>query len=110
MRRTTTPTHTFECDIDPSTISALNITYAQSFEVCGCTEEDKETKIVLVKTLEDVTIEENTIKVKLTQLETNKFVSDIPVEIQLHAIVGNDSLQSDIFIVPCRRVLNDEVL
>ena len=29
MKRTTTPTHVFNVNIDPSTFTALNITYAQ---------------------------------------------------------------------------------
>lgn len=129
MRRTTTPTHTFQLKIDPQTITNLVLTYAQSFDICGCTEEEyeqsfdydiyeyrgytenaKETKIVLEKHLADFTINENSISVTLTQEETNLFVEDIPVEMQLHVMIGETSLQSDIITVPCRKVLNDEVL
>lgn len=110
MRRTTTPTHTFTLEIDPTTITALNITYAQSYDVCGCTDADTETQIVLVKTLDDVTIDGYDISVKLTQEETNLFTEDTPVKIQLHAMVDEDSLVSDILTIPCREVLNDEVL
>lgn len=110
MRRTTTPTHIFSMDIDPSTITELVITYAQSSDVCGCTQEDQETRIILTKTLSDCVIGENYVSVKLTQEETNLFAEDVAVQIQLHAKVGNDSLMSDIKTTPCRRVLNDEVL
>lgn len=97
-------------DIDPSTITELIITYAQSFDICGCTQEDQETKIVLTKTLQDCEVGENYVSVKLTQEETNLFQPEIMVQIQLHAKIGEDSLMSDIKTIPCRRVLNDEVL
>ncbi len=107
MRRTTTPTHTFTLEIDPNTITALNITYAQGTGKC-CNGKDVE--IILVKTLADCVIEDNAISVTLTQEETNLFTEDLMVEIQIHAVVGESSLMSDIMKVPCRRVLNDEVL
>lgn len=109
MRRTTTPTHTFTLDIDPTTITALNITYAQSGgDTQCCNAVDSE--IILVKTLEDCTIGADNVSITLTQEETNLFTDDLTVEIQLHAMVGDTSFQSDIIKVPCRRVLNDEVL
>lgn len=109
MRRTTTPTHTFTLDIDPTTITALNITYAQSGGSVNCCNA-VDGNIILVKTLDDCTIGEDNVSVTLTQEETNQFTEDLTVEIQLHAMVGETSLVSDIIKVPCRKVLNDEVL
>lgn len=111
MKRTTTPTHIFTCNLDPSTFTALTITYAQHLEECGCTEE-RTSDIILIKNLEDCVIENNSIKLTLSQEETNLFIEEEKVAVQLHAIVGNKekSYQSNIIVFPCRKVLNDEVI
>lgn len=106
MKRTTTPTHTFTVDIDPSTFTALNITYSQ----CDSSFHGGENEIILVKTLEDCTIDGNALSVTLTQEETNLFQGAELVFIQLHAMVGDKSYQSNIVKTICREVLNDEVL
>ena len=106
MKRTTTPTHVFNVDIDPSTFTALNITYAQY----DSNFHGGDNQIILIKTLDDCIINGNTISVTLTQEETNLFQGLKLVYIQLHAIVGIKSYQSNIIKILCREVLNDEVL
>lgn len=106
MKRTTTPTHVFTTNIDPSTFTALNITYAQ----CDTTFHGGKNKIILVKTLEDCVIDNDKVSLTLTQKETNLFQGAEVISIQLHAMVGDKSYQSNIISTICREVLNDEVL
>ena len=111
MRRATTPVHSFTFPIDPENISKLLLTYAQHGE------------IVLNKTKEDFSFEGNVGTVTLTQEETNLF-DDTPdcgefisgtnspmVEIQLRGLTtNNQAIATDIWRVPLRKILNDEVL
>lgn len=99
MRRATTPTHTFELDIDPSLIKEILITYSQN------------NKEVLSKRKKDITFDGNVAVVKLTQEEANLFMMGIDIEIQVRAFTtSGDAPASDIFKEPCERVLNDEVM
>ncbi len=99
MRRATTPTHRFTLDIDPSLISKIRITYAQNGDT------------ILTKNEEDVTLDDNIAEVKLTQEETNLFDFGVNVKIQVRVLTtGGDALASEIFKVPCGRVLDDEVM
>ena len=99
MRRLTTPEHKFTLQIDPSVIGKIRITYAQN------------NAIVLNKEGNDVSIDGNIAKVKLTQEETKKFTADKEVEIQVRVLtLGNDALASDIIKVDVKRVLDDEVM
>lgn len=105
MKRTTTPTHIFTMNIDPSTITALNITYSQYNSL-----DRQEKEIILVKTLNDCTIGTDNVSITLTQEETNLFQGAEVIDIQLHAMVGDKSYQSNIIHTICHEVLNDEVL
>ena len=99
MRRATTPTHEFELEFDATLISKIRITYAQSGD------------IILTKNTEDITIEDNVARVRLTQEETIKFDENKTVEIQIRILtLGNDAPASEIMKVPCLRVLDDEVM
>lgn len=100
MRRATTPTHEFELlDLDPTLISKIRITYAQSG------------KIIVTKNKEDITFEGNVAKVRLTQEETIKFDENKIVKIQIRVLtLGNDAPASEIMKIPCLEVLDDEVM
>ena len=99
MRRLTTPEHKFTLQIDSSIINKIRITYAQ------------DNAIVLTKQDQDVFLDANVAKVKLTQEETKKFVSGKEVEIQVRVItLGGDALASDIIKVDVQKVLDDEVI
>ena len=100
MRRATTPTHTFCFPTEyQGKISKVLVTYSQN----GV--------IVLQKKLDDGVFENNIFKITLTQEETNLFNNFQVVEIQVRALTqDNSAVASDIYEVPCQRVLNDEVL
>lgn len=101
MRRGTTPTHTFTLPIDAAQIDKLRITYVQ-----------KE-KIVLKKTEDDVAIDGNAVRVKLTQAETLQFdeSSGAFVSIQIKVLTtGGDVLASEIFKVHPLQILDEEEL
>lgn len=99
MFRGSTPTHTFQLPIPASSLTKIRITYSQFDHK------------VLEKTEKDVTSEENTIKVTLTQEETLKFKKDKDVRIQLKVLNTLGAvLPSRIFMVPVEDVLNEEVL
>jgi hypothetical protein len=100
MRRLTTPEHTFELDIDVDIIEKIYIDYAQSG------------KILVEKTIEDVTFNENCAIIEMTQEETKKFDAKIPiVDFQIRIIdKARHSIASDILHLSLEDVLNDEVL
>jgi hypothetical protein len=99
MRRGTTPTHTFTLPVDTSNIVKLRIAYAQ----LG--------RVVLTKTEADVTMEGNTVQLRLAQEETLAFRCSRDVEIQVKALTSaGDSLVSDIMRVEVDRCLCDEVM
>lgn len=109
MRRTTTPTHKFTMNINPSKIIELNITYSQKPETYIYPPSTQE--IILIKTLEDCEIGKDYVSVTLTQEETNMFIGGQYVNIQLHAMDNNNKVyQSNIVKTICREVLNDEVI
>ena len=99
MRRLTTPEHKFTLQIDPSVIDKIRITYAQN------------NVIILTKEGNDVSIDDNIAKVKLTQEETKKFTAGKEAEIQVRVLtLGNDALASDIIKIDVTKVLDDEVM
>lgn len=85
MRRGTTPTHIFET-IGISLVDATEIfvTYQQPDQVpIGCKCDDYH--VVVEKTIEDITVEEDKITLELTQEETLSFLEDVPVKVQIRA-------------------------
>ena len=99
MRRLTTPEHKFTLQVDPSVINKVRITYAQN------------NVVVLTKEGNDVSLDGNIARVKLTQEETKKFTADKEVEIQVRVLtLGGDALASDIIKVDVKKVLDDEVM
>ena len=73
MRRGTTPTHTFDTDVDLTDAVVLYLTYKQNG------------RIKVEKSLSDVTIEPYKVKVTLTQKETLSFDDEGDVRIQIRA-------------------------
>ena len=100
MRRLTTPTHEFELDIDVDIIEKIYIDYAQNG------------KILVEKTINDVTFNQNCAIIEMTQEETKKFDAKIPiVDFQIRIIdKASHSIASDILHLSLEDVLNDEVL
>lgn len=100
MRKGTTPTHTFELPAAMvGKVRSVEITYSQRKQV------------VLQKNTYDCTINDNTISVTLTQLDTFKFIDDVNVEIQVRILdKANNAFASKIMCISCDRCLSDEVL
>ena len=99
MRIGTTPTHTFEVELDTALIKEAKITYTQGDE------------IILEKRTDDCEITPGKLEVKLTQEETFKFDSTKFVCIQLRVLMVNDEcLSTDLIMVSPDKCLDDEVL
>lgn len=99
MMRASTPTHEFELECGKETIKRLLVTYMQN------------DKIVLEKTENDVSWNGNVAYCRLTQEETLKFDDKQSVEIQVRVLtVDGCAPPTQIFRLPCSRVLNPEVL
>lgn len=100
MIRGTTPTHTFELPFDVSLISDLRLSYAQGDEV------------IITKKMEDVTLSEQTVTVRLTQEDTLKFDPTKGIlQIQLKVLTTDgDVLSSEIIQENVWQALNNEVL
>ena len=99
MIQGTTPTHTFNLDIDTSLISKIRISYEQNG------------KIVLFKERKDCEITANAITVKLTQEETLKFDAPGNVRIQLHVVTpSGESIATMPMSVPVYILLDKVVL
>lgn len=98
MRRGTTPTNTFTVDVDLTQAEALFVTYRQNH------------RTVIEKSLEDVTLTENTVTVDLEQTDTLKFGKG-EVEMQIRAKLPDGSaLASQIMIASVEEVLKDGVI
>lgn len=100
MIRASTPTHFFELPSEyVDFVDKLLVTYSQNDE------------IVLEKTEKDATFEGQVFYYTLTQEETNLFKADVIVEIQIRVKTADGkALPSDIYRIPVKKVLNDEVL
>lgn len=99
MFRGTTPTFTFTLPFDGSSITALNLCFAQRGE------------IVLEKNLDEFTIDGKTIQVDLSETETLLFDANKGmVEMQLRAGCGDARLASNIMRVSVERILKDGCL
>lgn len=79
MRRGTTPTHIFTTDIDLTSAELIYVTYQQPRCKSG------EMKTIVEKTLEDLEVTEDEIRLQLTQDETLAFRENVPVSIQIRA-------------------------
>lgn len=96
--RGTTPTHIFEVDVDLTSAVVMYISYKQ-FD-----------KVVLEKTLEDITVTATQLTVRLTQEETLLFKDGL-VEIQIRARLADDSaLKSDVIKTDADKLIKDGVI
>lgn len=99
MIRGTTPTHIFRLQIETATIKEVRITYAQY------------SKVILEKTEKDVTLEDKSIRLKLTQEETLLFRDKVSVQLQLKILTTDNSvLACPVKDLPVEEILNEEVL
>ena len=99
MIRGTTPTLSFCLPFDVSLIKVASIVFSQNDE------------IKLEKTLDDCTIEDTTLTVKLSQDETLTLRDGIYTEIQIRVkMTSGDALASDIIKVQTGRILKDGVI
>lgn len=102
MIRGTTPTHTFELNVDTSAIEAIYITYSQ----CK--------KVVFEKTKDDCTFEDDgkSVTVRLTQEDTLKLSSSYTCKVQIRAKLTSyeTAIASDTFVVSIDDVLKDGVI
>lgn len=98
MRRGTTPTNTFDVDVDLRQASVIYITYAQGG------------RTVIEKEISDITIEETTLSVQLTQQETLALGKG-EVEIQIRAKFPEGlAIASNIIKTPASRILKEGVI
>ena len=98
MRRGTTPTNTFDVDVDLRQASVIYITYSH----LG--------KTVVEKEINDITIEENTLTVELTQEETLAFPKG-EIEIQIRAWFPEGlAIASNIIKTTASRILKEGVI
>lgn len=97
MIRGSTPTHTFNCNLDADLIHKVRVLYAQN------------NVLVLKKEDADCIKDGQTIIVKLTQEDTLKF-KEGKVEIQLRVLTPTgESIPSKIHTVNVSKLLEDEV-
>lgn len=93
MRRGTTPTITITTDIDLSDASNLFVTFKQD----GCK--------VVEKTLDDVTVTEDSVVVPLSQADTLVFDSTKQVKFQIRATLGDDKVASNVMSATVNEIL-----
>lgn len=99
MRRVTTPVHKFTFPIDPTTFEQIVVTYGQ-----------KNKKIFEIHKA-DMTFDNYTASVKLSQEETKLLDARLPVQIQLRGLTySGNAVASKIFEIPIGEVLNDDIL
>lgn len=94
MFRGTTPTNTFNVDIDLTSATELYISYEQNDAV------------VVEKELSDCTVTSTSVSVTLTQTDTLKFVPG-KVFVQIRAKIGSTAVASDIITTTAKRILKD---
>lgn len=115
MIRGTTPTHTFNIPYDASLVEDFRVSYSQYEKIIDEYGEVKTVaKTLITKKMGDVnvTLEEKTIKVRLTQEETllfdhSKGVANAQIRVKTQ---GGDVQSSRIINFNIFETLNDEVL
>lgn len=97
MIRGSTPTHTFNCNLDPELINKVRVLYSQN------------NVLVLKKEGADCIKDGQKVVVKLTQEDTLAF-KEGKVEIQLRVLTSTgESIPSKIYTVGVSRLLENEV-
>ena len=99
MFKGTTPTHTFEVNIDTSLIKEVKIIYCQR---------DRE---ILVKRTDECTLGDNEISTKLSQEDTFLFDDNTFATVQLRVLtIDEEALITDPIMVSVGKCLDEEVL
>lgn len=99
MTRFTTPTNTFDVNLDLTEAEAVYVTYSQNDEV------------VFEKTGAQLDITPGRLSVTLTQEDTGKLSTLYPVEIQIRArFADNSAPASDVMRAPVKKVLKEGVI
>ena len=99
MFKGTTPTHTFNVDVETSLIQTVKITYTQK------------DRVVLVKRTDECTIGDGVITTRLTQEDTFLFEEDVLVTVQVRLLTfDGDALASAPMMMSVGKCLDDEVL
>ncbi len=99
MIRGTTPVHIFTLPFDTGEIKSIRVIYSQR------------SAVRLKKENPDVTLSGAKATVKLSQEDTLGFNAELPVDIQIRILTNSgDALASNIISVPCRKILDNEVL
>ena len=94
MVRGTTPTHTFNVDVDLSDAQSVYITYKQL------------SRVIVEKSKADITISSDALVCELTQKETLAFSSKYPVFIQIRAkFEGGSAVASNIIETTAEAIL-----
>ena len=93
MRRGTTPTITISTDIDLTEASNFYLTFKQG------------DRVIFEKTLDDVTITEDSVSVWLTQAETLALKDGRMVSFQIRATLGDQKVASNIMTAKVDAVL-----
>lgn len=96
MRRGTTPTHTIATDIDLRSAEVIYVTYKQG------------ANLVVEKETSDITVEENSVSVTLSQAETLAFSASAEVLVQIRARFSDGSaVASNIMRTSVKDILKD---
>ena len=99
MIRGTKQTHIFKLPIDTGTISKIRITYVQSG------------KTVLEVTEDEVVMDDNEVRYRLSQEDTLKFKFPANVELQMKILMTDGSVMaSPVIRLTVEKILNTEVL
>ena len=102
MYRGTTPTITLRLSFDPRSASKIWVTFAQSIE---------EENIFFTKELSDCTLDETSIRVRLSQEETLSFAGCRRVQVQARMRFPDGvAVATRIFEIPTNRILKDGVI
>lgn len=98
LGRGTTPYAEIKVDgVDLSSIDVMWLTFKQG-------------SLEITKTLDDVTIDSDTITVHFTQEETLKFSSRSRVSIQMRFLIGTEANKSNVVTVEVSDILKDGVI
>ena len=99
MRRGTTPTHTFETDIDLSAAEVMYITYKQGDTV------------IMEKSIEDINVSPDKVEIYLTQEDTLAFAEYSKVSIQIRVRFPDGmAIASNIIDTTAERILKEGVI
>lgn len=98
MYRGDTPTYEFELPFDTGTLTKLNVSFAQN------------EKVLFERSLDEVELEGNIVRLTLTESETLRLSDDEIMEVQLRMGMGETRKASQTFRIRVQGILKDGVL